>query len=220
MSPEELATQEAKADRFLKRGDFLRALAVLKGIVAEHPERSDLSERVQLIAESLHPSELQHASAPMPEIDVAPPTSPEEEGERLFQKGDYAGAAMAYRRALEAKPTSELIKERLVELFQLAQAQHGNRNKPAMAPVASPTARSGPGAMPAVPMQMPPRPPAPAATATMQMAPRPAAPAAMMQMPTAVAVAPAAMSTPPLSMLPPEERLRALLSRISERRRR
>ena len=125
MTPEELSTEEAKAERFLKRGEILRALAVLRGIVAAHPERTDLAERVQLISENLHPSELAHASLPQEPTDQGPASSPEEEGERLFATGDYAGAAAAYRRALERKPNSELIKERLVELFQLVQAQYG-----------------------------------------------------------------------------------------------
>ncbi|NMO23203.1 tetratricopeptide repeat protein, partial [Pyxidicoccus fallax] len=48
------------------------------------------------------------------------PSSPAQEGERLFALGDYAGAAAAYRRALQERPDSELLKERLIELYRLA----------------------------------------------------------------------------------------------------
>lgn len=126
MTPDELSAQEEKADRFLRRGELLQALALYRQIVAASPERQDLVIRMRQLAESMDPAELRAAStAPADELTKTAPTTPEEEGERLFQKGDYAGAAAAYRKALELKPSSDLVRERLVELFQLAQAQNG-----------------------------------------------------------------------------------------------
>jgi hypothetical protein len=74
----------------------------------------------------LQPEELQALSAIAPPLDEEPipqgPSSPVAEGERLFALGDYAGAAAAYRRALHERPNSELIRERLEEIFRLARA--------------------------------------------------------------------------------------------------
>lgn len=127
MSPDEQSAKVAEAERFLRRGELLEAVAILRRITAEHPEREDLTQRIHQLAETMQPAELRAMSAPIPESPRSEAPSPEEEGERLFAAGDFAGAALAYRRALEAKPNSELIRERLVELFQLAQAQNGAR---------------------------------------------------------------------------------------------
>src|SRR4029079_13138937 len=81
------------------------------------PEDESLSLRLSNVREMLQPQELQtlralQASA-QPEAIPPRPYSPRTAGERLFVLGDYAGAAAAYRRALQERPDNELIRERL-----------------------------------------------------------------------------------------------------------
>jgi|GEM_PF-919283 len=125
MTPDELAAQEAQAERCVRRGELLQALTLYRQLATAQPSRQDLLVRMRQLAESMDPAELRAAGGAVmaPAAAPVPSTTPEEEGERLYQLGDLAGAAAAYRRALEAKPASTLIRERLVELFQLAQAQ-------------------------------------------------------------------------------------------------
>ena len=99
------------------------ALGYLEQVARAFPGDEGLSARLGQLKESLQPMELQSAKTRFDVVRGGPaPSSPEQEGERLFALGDYAGAMAAYRRALKEKPNSDLIKERLVELFQLAQA--------------------------------------------------------------------------------------------------
>lgn len=146
MTPDELQAQEAQADRFVRRGELLQALTLYRQLVAAQPERQDLQQRMRQLAESMDPAELRAAAPPPQELAGGPGATPEEEGERLFQQGDFAGAAAAYRRALEAKPASELIQQRLLELIQLAQAERGRaptaRAALASAPTPGPAQRS------------------------------------------------------------------------------
>ncbi|WP_343213342.1 hypothetical protein [Archangium violaceum] len=69
--------------------------------------------------ESLRTLRVERPSA-RPERVPLGPSSPVAEGERLFALGDYVAAAAAYRRALQERPDSELIRERLEELYRLA----------------------------------------------------------------------------------------------------
>lgn len=124
-SPEGRAEREARADRSVRRGELSEALALLDGLAAEFPDDAALAEKRDHLRANLQPMELQSAKVPraepVPRASTAPGT-PEQEGERLFAIGDYGGAAAAYRRALKERPDSELIRERLEELFRLAQA--------------------------------------------------------------------------------------------------
>lgn len=117
------AELEARAERCLRRGELDEALAHFETLVREYPEDATLSARLAQLRETLQPMELQSVKARFRE-EHAPlgPPSPMQEGERLFALGDYAGAAAAYRRALQERPDNELIKERLFELYHLAQA--------------------------------------------------------------------------------------------------
>jgi hypothetical protein len=115
---------EAQADRCLRRGELAEAMRLYSELTARHPHDATLAAKVARIRESIDPSELRSAKVPVSEQATShlTPTTPEQEGERLFALGDYAGAAAAYRRALHEKPDSVLVRERLDELFRLAQA--------------------------------------------------------------------------------------------------
>lgn len=135
MTQDERAELESRAERAKRRGEMAEALSLLQQVATAFPQDTGLSDRLALLRDSLQPMELQSAKTKFDVVRAGgAPASPEQEGERLFSLGDYAGAAAAYRRALTAKPDSQLIKERLFELFRLAQA----------APRHSPTDRSLP----------------------------------------------------------------------------
>jgi tetratricopeptide (TPR) repeat protein len=114
---------EARADRALRRGELAEALGLYESLVQAFPEDSGLAAKLSNLKDSLQPMELQALQAARPPEEPAlplGPSSPAQEGERLFTLGDYAGAAAAYRRAVQERPDSELLKERLVELYRLA----------------------------------------------------------------------------------------------------
>jgi tetratricopeptide (TPR) repeat protein len=123
MTPAARADMEARADRALRRGELAEALHLYESLVRAFPDDPALSLKLANLRDSLQPAELQALQASRPA--EAPtlsqgPSSPAQEGERLFALGDYAGAAAAYRRAVQERPDSELLKERLIELYRLA----------------------------------------------------------------------------------------------------
>ncbi len=128
------ATQElvSQADRARRRGEMSEAVRLYEQALAQDPGDEVVQRKLANVRENLQPSELaalQLARATASAAEPPPPLkpmTPEQEGERLFALGDFGGAAAAYRRALRDKPDSELIRERLVELFQLAQAAPRN----------------------------------------------------------------------------------------------
>lgn len=135
MTQDERADLESRAERAKRRGEMAEALSLLEQVARAFPDDVALGERLGLLRGSLQPMELQSAKTKFDVVKSGSAnSSPEQEGERLFSLGDYAGAAAAYRRALTARPDSALIKERLFELFRLAQA----------APKHSPTDKSLP----------------------------------------------------------------------------
>lgn len=126
MNPDARAEMVAHAERALRRGELSEALSLYETLCRTFPEDSALALRLANVREMLQPQELQtlqaqRASA-QPESIPQGPSSPVTEGERLFVLGDYAGAAAAYRRALQERPDNELILERLEELYRLARA--------------------------------------------------------------------------------------------------
>ncbi|HYO54535.1 tetratricopeptide repeat protein [Archangium sp.] len=138
MNPEARAEMVAHAERALRRGELSEALSLYETLCRAFPEDPALALKLANLRETLQPQELQalqalQASA-RPEAIPQGPSSPAAEGERLFSLGDYAGAAAAYRRALQERPDNELIRERLEELYRLARAL----------PVHSPTDRKLP----------------------------------------------------------------------------
>jgi tetratricopeptide (TPR) repeat protein len=138
MTPEARAEMVAQAERALRRGELDEALRLYETLSQAFPEDSVLALKLSHLRESVEPQELQsvraHQAHQRPRSIPQGPSSPVAEGERLFSLGDYAGAAAAYRRALQERPDNELIRERLEELYDLARAL----------PVHSPTDRSLP----------------------------------------------------------------------------
>lgn len=128
---------EARADRALRRGELAEALGLYDSLVRAFPDDAGLALKLANLRDSLQPSELQALEALRPPEEASlplSPSSPVQEGERLFSLGDYVGAAAAYRRALQERPDSELLKERLIELYRLSKEM----------PVQSPTDKALP----------------------------------------------------------------------------
>jgi len=124
MTPDVRAETESRAERALRRGDLADAVSLYETLVAAFPGEAPLARKLAELRDSLQPMELHSPKARFrDEATVSQrPSTPAQEGERLFALGDYAGAAAAYRRAVAERPDSELLKERLLELFRLAQA--------------------------------------------------------------------------------------------------
>jgi tetratricopeptide (TPR) repeat protein len=122
LTPDQRAEIEARADRARRRGEMADAVRLYREILAAFPGDESARSKLSLLEESLQPMELTSAKAPPAVRSSGRPMTIEEEGERLFSLGDYAGAAAAYRRALAQKPDSPLVQERLLELYRLAQA--------------------------------------------------------------------------------------------------
>lgn len=122
MNPEARAEMVAHAERALRRGELSEAVGLYERLCRAFPQDHGLSLKLANLKEALQPEELQALRSTLPPQPMPlGPSSPVTEGERLFALGDYVGAAAAYRRALQERPDSELIRERLVELFRLAQ---------------------------------------------------------------------------------------------------
>jgi tetratricopeptide (TPR) repeat protein len=136
MNPDARAEMISHAERALRRGELREAVGLYERLCRAFPEDEALALRLGNLRELLQPQELQavQQASLRPETVPLGPSSPVTEGERLFALGDYVGAAAAYRRALQERPDSELIRERLEELYRLARAL----------PIQSPTDRELP----------------------------------------------------------------------------
>lgn len=154
VNADERTEAEARADRALRRGELSTALALFQAIASAFPGDEVIQQKLERIRENLQPMELSHAKTRVP-LDVAPPpTNSIQSAEALAARGDYAGAIALYRKALEKRPDSPLVKERLAELFQIAQSMAPRASAPgaptaaAAAASASAARRPGVGAAP------------------------------------------------------------------------
>ncbi len=138
MTPDERTEAEARADRALRRGELSTALELFQAIAAAYPTDELVQQKLRRIRENLQPMELSHAKTRVPIDQAPPPTNSIQSAEALAARGDYAGAIALYRKALEKRPDSDLIRERLAELFQIAQAMAPKSSPPATAPVTTP----------------------------------------------------------------------------------
>ena len=127
MTPEERQSIEARADRALRRGELSEAFRLFQQLKGAFPDDAALQTRIALLQETLQPAELLSPKANFRAEPAGAPQSPMDEAEVRAARGDYAGAIALYRTLLAARPDSELIKERLAELFGLVQAQAPRR---------------------------------------------------------------------------------------------
>jgi tetratricopeptide (TPR) repeat protein len=133
MTSDERTESEARADRALRRGELSSALALYQAIADAFPDDDVVAQKLSGIRENLQPHELSSVKTRAPTEASPAPSGSVQEAEALAAKGDYAGAIAIYRRAVAERPDSDLFKERLAELFQLAQSM-APRNTPAPMP--------------------------------------------------------------------------------------
>ncbi len=120
MTPEERRALEQRADRATRRGELAEAFSALKQLAAAWPDDAGLQQRLAEFQASLQPAELMSAKAHF----AAEPSAPQSEAdraERLAAQGNYRDAIAIYRQLIAQRPDADLLKERLAELFQLAQ---------------------------------------------------------------------------------------------------
>lgn len=121
MSPDDRQQIEQRAERALRRGDFAEAVALFRDVALAFPDDAALATRLSELEAHLSPQEA-HRRAPIASEPSGVHRSPMHEAEALAARGDFAGAIATYRRLLADNPELELVKERLAELFELAQA--------------------------------------------------------------------------------------------------
>ena len=134
MTDDERTEAEAKADRLVRRGDLSTAMSLYRAIAVAYPVDQVIAEKLARIEDSLQPMELTHAKARSVGDGPFAASTPTERAEALAARGDFAGAIGAYRQLLAERPDSELIRERLGELFTLAQAMAKPSGPKAAAP--------------------------------------------------------------------------------------
>lgn len=123
MSPLEREALEAKAERSLRRGELSEAFTIYRQLAKAFPSDESLTRKIVELQENLQPAELMNPKSNFrSESTAGTPTSPTDAAEQCASRGDYSGAITIYRRLAAERPDSELIRERLTELFQLAQA--------------------------------------------------------------------------------------------------
>jgi tetratricopeptide (TPR) repeat protein len=122
MSPAERQACEQRAERALRRGDFAEALSALRALAEAFPDELALATRLSELHASLGPGE-GVAQAPVSTAPSGVSRSPMHQAEALAARGDFAGAIATYRQLLADNPQLELVRERIDELLQLAQAR-------------------------------------------------------------------------------------------------
>lgn len=124
MSPLEREALEAKVERSLRRGELAEALALYRELENAFPHDRSLARRITELQENLQPAELTNPTSNFRSQPAASgiADAPLAAAETCASQGDYKGAIALYRRLMTERPDSELIRERLAELFELAQA--------------------------------------------------------------------------------------------------
>ncbi|MBL8912384.1 MAG: hypothetical protein JNM17_16955 [Archangium sp.] len=120
MTPAERSTLEHQIERHVKRGEMGDAYAIAQKLADAFPEDIAIAGRLVELENSMEPSERRAFAAKRHESTGAH-KSPVSQAEALAASGKYAEAITIYRQLLSARPEWELVKERLAELFQLAQ---------------------------------------------------------------------------------------------------
>jgi predicted Zn-dependent protease len=120
MSPDERAAREAQIEKHLRRGEMGEAFALLTQLAAAFPDDLALGSRLAELEQSLEPAERRRVALIGPEASELH-KSPMHRAESLAASGKYVEAIAIYRDLRASRPDWDLVKERLAELFQLAQ---------------------------------------------------------------------------------------------------
>lgn len=126
MTPVERSSLETQVERHVRRGELAEAWASIQRLCAAFPEDAALAERLAQLGQGLDPAERRRVATAHPE-PTGSPKSPMHQAEALAAAGHYKDAIGIYRGLLAQRPDWELVKERLAELFQLAQVAEPHR---------------------------------------------------------------------------------------------
>ncbi len=127
MTPEERTRLETQVERHVRRGELSEARSVLEKLCMAFPEDALLADRLVQLEQGLDPAERRRVAMGRVE-PTGKHKTPMHEAESLAAAGRYKEAIFIYRELLEARPDWDLVKERLAELFQLAQVAAPNRS--------------------------------------------------------------------------------------------
>ena len=126
MTPAERSTLESQVERHVRRGELNEAWAVLAKLSTAFPEDRALTERLAQLEQGLDPAERRRVAMTRSE-PTAKHKTPMHEAEALAAAGKYKEAITIYRALLASRPDWDLVKERLAELFVLAQVAAPHR---------------------------------------------------------------------------------------------
>jgi len=112
---------ESRAERAVRRGELLHALELYESLLAQRPDDERIRNRMDSVRALLHPSEMVGRRRAEPEEPerMMETLSDAELGEMHASSGRFDEAVASYRRAVEAAPKNELLRERLDELRKL-----------------------------------------------------------------------------------------------------
>jgi hypothetical protein len=136
VTPDERSEVESRAERSLRRGELSEAFKLVTELTRAFPADRHLADRLAQLKDNIDPAELLNPKSNLRAEPEGPPRTPVDEAEQRAARGDYAGAIALYRRLLAERPDSDLLRERLDELFHLATAQNPHRELRAPTPEA------------------------------------------------------------------------------------
>ncbi|MFO0596002.1 MAG: hypothetical protein U0228_11875 [Myxococcaceae bacterium] len=120
MTDAERAQLEHEIERHLRRGEMGEAFAKTEALASAFPDDVALAGKLVELEASLEPGERRRVAMQRHESTGAT-QSPVSLAESLASRGQYVEAIAIYRQLLASRPDWDLVKERLAELFQLAQ---------------------------------------------------------------------------------------------------
>jgi tetratricopeptide (TPR) repeat protein len=122
--PESAAELEQRAERAVRRGELLAALQLFEELIAREPAEQRVRQRMESVRALIQPAEMQDAPRAEPDDAEPGPTAAlltdAEQGELHASAGRFADAFRCYERAVVAAPDNQLLRERLLELRELA----------------------------------------------------------------------------------------------------
>lgn len=126
MTPEERAQLDSQVERHVRRGELSEARATLERLCAAYPDDAALAEKLEQLEQGLDPAERRRVAMTRSE-PTGKHSTPMHRAEALAAAGKYKEAITIYRELLTQRPDWDLVKDRLAELFQLAQVAAPNR---------------------------------------------------------------------------------------------
>lgn len=121
MQPPERQALEQSIDRHIRRGEFADAARALRSLQAAFPEEPSIGVRLAELETQLSPADRIASMRPTARAAAATPQqSPVDSAEAFASAGRFQEALEIYQQLLAQRPDSELVRERIAELSELA----------------------------------------------------------------------------------------------------